>query len=132
MRMMPHAAPCACVSMPLRMQVRCAEQVSENGRCWFNSGSQKNNTWFVKTLQYMLSTFELFVVLFIALSTVDYLFAFSFSEPPAAGCVQHSFLHFTPPNIAKAQPRFPPCPPSPRNSVIRRLCVMHISVMPDS
>ena len=39
--------------------------MSENGRCWFNSGSQKNNTGLVKTLQYVLSTFELFLVLFL-------------------------------------------------------------------
>ena len=44
------------------MQVGCVEQVSENGRCWF-SGSQKYNTWLVETLQYALSTFELFLVL---------------------------------------------------------------------
>ena len=94
------------------MWVGRAEQVSENGRCWFNSGSLKDNTWLVKTVQYVLSTFEPFLVLFLLswlLRWTD-LFAFSLSELPAIGCVQHSFVHLTPPNlyVVKAQPRCPP------------------------
>ena len=97
-----------------------AEQLSEIVHCWF-SGSQKNNTWLVETLQYMLSTFELFVVLFLLswlLRRTD-LFAFFVVESLAVGCVQHSFLHLTPPNtyVAKGLPHCPPRPPSPRNVV---------------
>ena len=41
---------------------------------------------------------------------------FSLSLSLAVSCVQHSFLHLTPPSmyVAKGQPRCPPCPPSPR------------------
>ena len=90
MRMMPRAAPCASVSMrivhALCMQVGCTEQGSENGRYWFNSGSQRNNTWLVKTVQYVLSTFELSLDLFLPSWFVWWngLFAFSFLESPAA------------------------------------------------
>ena len=48
----------------LRMQVGREEQLSEILHCWF-SGTQKNNTWLVESLQYVLSTFELFVVRFL-------------------------------------------------------------------
>ena len=54
MRMMPHATHCAWHE----------EQLSEILHCWF-SGTQKNNTWLVESLQNVLSTFELFVVRFL-------------------------------------------------------------------
>ena len=77
------------------------------------SGSLKNNTWLVETLQYVLSYFwTLCCSLFAFLaSTVDWpLRFFSLSEPLSVGCVQHLFLHLTPPNmyVAKGQPRCPP------------------------
>ena len=54
------------------------------------------NTWLVKNLQYMLSTFELFLVL-LSLSWLlrwaDFFAFFFFSELPGISCVQHSFVH---------------------------------------
>ena len=53
------------------------------------------NTWFVKNLQYVLSIFELFLVLpllYWLLRWGDF-FAFFVSESPAIGCVQHLFMH---------------------------------------
>ena len=70
----------------------------------------------------MLSTCELFF-LFCSCSLGFYgglsSLPFSLSESLAVGCVQHSFLHLTPPDtyVAKGQPRCPPRPPSPRNVV---------------
>ena len=67
------------------------------------------NTWLVKNLQYVLSTVELYLVLFLLYCGLTSLF-FSLSESLAVGCVQYSLLHLTQPNtyVAKAQPRCPP------------------------
>ena len=71
-----------------------------------------------ETPRYVLSTFELFLVLFLLswLLQLTDLFAFLSSESLAVSCVQHSFRHLTPPNtyIANAQLH---CPPSPRDVV---------------
>ena len=83
---------------------------------WF-SGSQKNNTWLVETLEYVLSTFE---VLFSSCSLGFYggltSWFFSLSESLAVGYIEHSFLHLTPPNtyVAKGQPHCPLHSPLPR------------------
>ena len=60
-----------------------------NGRCWFNSGSQKKNTWLVKTLQYVLFTFELFVLflLFWLVRWTTTLLFLSQSRQPSAAFV---------------------------------------------
>ena len=76
MRMMPHAVACASVSMCI---AHAGEARGASVRCWF-SGSPKNITWLVETLQYMLSTFELFLVLFLLSLLLRWtdLFAFFF------------------------------------------------------
>ena len=112
------------------MRVGRAEQVSENG---FNSGSRKMacedspvRAFYFWTLSSLLALFA---------SMVDYLFAFSFSESPAVGYVQHLFLQLTSPNayVAKWLPALSSRPPSPKNSVLHRWPrVMHVSVTPDS
>ena len=63
------------------------------------SRSQKNNTWFAKTLQYVVSTFEFFLVLSLLSWLLQWtdLFTISLPEWLAVSCVQHSFLHLTPP-----------------------------------
>ena len=73
----------------LRMPVGRMEQCQH---CWF-SGSQKNNTWLVETLQYMLSTFELFVVLFCSLGFYGGLTSslFSLSESLASAAFSTRF-----------------------------------------
>ena len=88
------------------------------------------NTWLVKDLQYVLSTLELFLVLFLLSWLLRSLLFFS--KLSAVGCVQHSFLHFTLPNIyiAKAQPRCPSRLPSPRN-VVPTSYGPHVSVTPE-
>ena len=53
------------------------------------------NTWLAKNLQYVLSTFELFLVLpslYLLLRWADF-FAFFGFESPAVGYIQHSFMH---------------------------------------
>ena len=83
------------------MQVGHTEQVSEILRYWF-SGSQKKNTWLVETLQYVHSTFELDVVLFL----LSWLLWWT-------DCIQYLFLHLILPNtyVAKAHPHCPSRPP---------------------
>ena len=79
----------------------------------------------MKNLQYVLSTVELYLVLYCGLTSLF----FSLSESLAVGCVQYSLLHLTQPNtyVAKAQPRCPPAarPPSPKTSSQRHR-VMHV------
>ena len=124
-----------------RIQVGRAEQLSEIVHCWF-SGSQKNNTWLVRTLQYVLSTFELFLVLFLLswLPRWTDLFAFFFVRVASrrlrsalvsaldstkyVRCEGPAALS-SPSSIAKKR-----CLP---NSVLHRCPrVMHVSVTPDS
>ena len=73
---MPHAVPCASVSMRIVHAGWVREADVRNGafagllgaqRTVQNNGNVKSepNTWLVKTLQYVLSTFELFLVLFL-------------------------------------------------------------------
>ena len=123
------------------MPVGHAEQLSEILHCWF-SGSQKNNTWLMKTLQYVLSTFELFVVLFLLFWLLRWTDFFAFFFVRVARCRLHSalvsalgsakYVHCEGPAILSSPSSIAKkgCPP---NSVLhRRPHVMHISVMPDS
>ena len=103
-----HLPVCLCA---LRMRVGRVEQMSEIVRCWFNSGSQKNNTWLVKTLHTCFLLLNSFLFSSCSLGFYGGLpLCFFLSESPAVGCVQHSLLHLTPPNtyVAKAQLRCPP------------------------
>ena len=75
-------------------------------------------TWLVKTLHDVLSTFALYLVLFLPswhLLYIDFV-AFSFSVSPTVGCVQHS----TPQNtyVAEDQSRCPRRPPLSRSAVL--------------
>ena len=62
MHMMPRAVPCTIVSMRI-VHAGAWSKCQKLCTAGFNSGSPKNNTWLVKTLQYVISTFELFLVL---------------------------------------------------------------------
>ena len=82
----------------------------------------------VKSLQYVLSTFEIFLVLLV--SMVDWLLCFFVSELPACiGYIPALVSALAPPNayVVKAQPCFPPRPSSPRNIVPTSSCNEHIS-----
>ena len=65
--------------------------------------------YLTKNLQYVIPTFELLFFcrclgIYGGLTSL----LFVFSESPAVGCVQHSFMHLTPQNtyVAKCQPRY--------------------------
>ena len=92
-----------------------------------NKKSEPNN-WHIETLQYVLSSFELFLALFLLYYVIRWtdLFAFLFSESQAISYVQHS----TPPSIyiKKLQPCCPPRSTSPRTVA---LGVLHVSVTPE-
>ena len=112
----------------------CAAQVSGVARSVGvqrtvqNNGNVKSELKYFglcKNLQNVLSTFELSLVLSLSwfLRWADF-FAFSFSELPAVGCIQHSSIHLAPQNtnVAKGQLRCPPIPPSPRKVVLTSSC----------
>ena len=98
LRMMPRAMPCTSVSMcnahaggaQSRCQKLCTAGLVGAQRTVQNNGNVRiePNTWLVKNLQYVLSTFELFLVLFLLswlLLRWTNFFAFFFSESPAVG-----------------------------------------------
>ena len=110
--MLRHAPVCLCV---LRMWVGHAEQVSEIVHCWV-SGSEKKNTWLVKTVQYVLSTFELFLVLFLLswLLWVGWQHSALISALDSAKYVRYEGLAALSFPSSITQKRCPPqlCPPS--------------------
>ena len=106
------------------------EQVSEIVRCWYNTGSQKNITWFVKTFQYMLSAW--------LLRWTDFFAFFVRVASHRLRSALVSALDSTKYVRCKSPAACPHCPPLPRNIVSpnsvlhRHPHVTHISVMPDS
>ena len=77
------------------------------------------NTWLVKNLQCMLSTFELLLVLLLLSWLLQWAGFYSgltsllfFSESPAVSSIQRLFMHLAAQNtyVVKGQPRCPPCP----------------------
>ena len=116
MRMMP----CACRwGARSRCQKLCVAGLVGAQRIAQNNSNVKSEpiTWHVKTLQYVLSTFEIFLV---------YLGFYGGLTSLLFGYIPALVSALTPPNT-KSQPCCPPRPSSPRNIVLTSSCNARIS-----
>ena len=114
MRVMPHTAPCASVPMHI---------VHVGGVC---RASDKNSLYTAGLVEAKSTIPGALLLNFFLFSSCSLGFyggmtssVFFLSELLAVSCIQHLFLHLTPPNtyVAKAQLCSPPHPSSPRNVV---------------